>query len=224
MPDGPLIGVSRTSLAGLDRAELADCLEAAGVPAAALRMRTAQLWNWIYQRGATRFDAMTDVARPLRETLAERYDLERPAIAAHQRSRDGTRKWLLRLDDGREVETVYIPEEDRGALCLSSQVGCTLSCSFCYTGTQRLVRNLGGAGDRGPVPGGAGRLRRVARPAHARRRAGAPDALQHRDDGYGRAALQLRERREGAAHRDGPGGPRAVPPADHASPLQASCR
>ena len=132
----------RETLIGLTREELAERLLAVGVPAARVRMRAKQLWHWIYHRGATEFGAMTTMSGALRAALAERYTLARPQAAAEQRSADGTRKWLLRFADGREVETVYIPEEDRGALCISSQVGCTLSCTFCHTGTQRLVRNL----------------------------------------------------------------------------------
>ncbi len=132
----------RESVIGLTRDELADRLRALDVPAERVPMRVKQLWHWIYHRGATEFDAMTTIGGALRGALAERHTLARPGLAAEQRSADGTRKWLLRFADGREVETVYIPEEDRGALCLSSQVGCTLSCTFCHTGTQRLVRNL----------------------------------------------------------------------------------
>ena len=132
----------RESLIGLTRAELAERLQAAGVPPDKLGMRSKQLWHWIYHRGAVEFDAMTTIGGALRAALAERYTLARPQTAAEQRSTDGTRKWLLRFADGREVESVYIPEEDRGALCVSSQVGCTLSCTFCHTGTQRMVRNL----------------------------------------------------------------------------------
>jgi 23S rRNA (adenine2503-C2)-methyltransferase len=132
----------RESLAGLSRDGLRDQLAAAGVPERQLRMRVNQLWGWLYVRGTTSFDVMTDVAKDLRATLAARYSLERPQIVSEQVSVDGTRKWLLRLADGKDVETVYIPEEDRGTLCISSQVGCTLNCTFCHTGTQRLVRNL----------------------------------------------------------------------------------
>jgi 23S rRNA (adenine2503-C2)-methyltransferase len=140
----------KPSLAGLGREGLRAALAAAGVPEKQLRMRVNQLWSWLYVRGATSFDAMTDVAKELRSGLAARYSLERPAIVCEQVSADGTRKWLLRLApqgrDGRppEIETVYIPEADRGTLCISSQVGCTLNCTFCHTGTQRLVRNLTG--------------------------------------------------------------------------------
>ena len=133
---------ARESLIGLTRDELAGRLHAAGVPPERVRMRAKQLWHWIYHRGATEFGAMTTIGGGLRAALAERYTLARPETATEQRSADGTRKWLLRFRDGREVESVYIPEEDRGALCISSQVGCTLSCTFCHTGTQRMVRNL----------------------------------------------------------------------------------
>ncbi len=105
-------------------------------------MRTRQLWHWLYFRGARCLGEMTSIPAALRDRLAAAHEIARPEVSRTQRSVDGTRKWLLRLSDGREVETVYIPEADRGALCLSTQVGCTLSCSFCYTGTQRLVRNL----------------------------------------------------------------------------------
>ncbi len=137
----------RPSLIGLSRPALAEALKAADVPEAQLRMRAGQIWHWLYFRGATDFAAMTNMSKALRETLAERFSLARPEIVAEQVSEDGTRKWLLRfpaLGAGRpvEVETVYIPEEGRGTLCVSSQVGCTLTCTFCHTGTQRMVRNL----------------------------------------------------------------------------------
>jgi 23S rRNA (adenine2503-C2)-methyltransferase len=104
--------------------------------------RARQLWHWIYRRGVTDFAAMTSLSKPFRDKLAARYVLQRPAISRALTSVDGTRKWLVRFADGEEVETVHIPEDDRGTLCVSSQVGCTLTCSFCHTGTQRLVRNL----------------------------------------------------------------------------------
>ncbi len=135
-------GTERESLIGLTREELAARLRDVGVPEDRLRMRAKQLWHWTYHRGAVEFGAMTTIGGTLRAALAERYSLARPEVATEQRASDGTRKWLLRFVDGREVETVYIPEEDRGALCISSQVGCTLSCTFCHTGTQRMVRNL----------------------------------------------------------------------------------
>ncbi len=139
---------AQPSLVGLSRAELADCLGAVGVPPAQRRMRVQQLWHWIYVRGAQSFDAMSNVSKELRARLAERYTLARPEVVVEQVSSDGTRKWLLRLpgehpgERPHEVECVYIPETDRGTLCVSSQVGCTLTCAFCHTGTQRLVRNL----------------------------------------------------------------------------------
>ena len=132
----------RESLVGLSRAALTERLAALGVPERQRRMRVGQLWGWTYVRGVTDFEAMTDIAKDLRATLADHFSLARPGIVSEQVSIDGTRKWLLRLEDGKEVETVYIPEEDRGTLCISSQVGCTLNCPFCHTGTQRLVRNL----------------------------------------------------------------------------------
>lgn len=144
----PDAGPSKPSLAGMTRSRLQLALAAAGVPEKQLRMRLAQLWSWIYVRGVTHFDEMTDVSKDLRRRLDELYTLSRPEIVSEQISVDGTRKWLLRLakrsHEARppEIETVYIPESDRGTLCISSQVGCTLNCSFCHTGTQRLVRNL----------------------------------------------------------------------------------
>ena len=134
------------SLVGRDRAGMADALREVGVPDKQIRMRTGQLWQWIYVHGATDFAQMTNVSKALREALANRYTLERLPVTTEQVSRDGTRKWLIGLpgEMGRthDVETVYIPESDRGTLCVSSQVGCTLNCTFCHTGTQRLVRNL----------------------------------------------------------------------------------
>jgi 23S rRNA (adenine2503-C2)-methyltransferase len=128
-----LVGLSRAALA----AEMADF--------GAEPFRARQLWHWIYHRGVTDFAAMTSLSKGFRERLATQYKLQRPIVSRTLASVDGTRKWLLRFPDGQEVETVHIPEEDRGTLCVSSQVGCTLTCSFCHTGTQRLVRNLGAA-------------------------------------------------------------------------------
>jgi len=145
-PAGP--AAEKRSLAGLTRARLKEALAAGGVPEKQLNMRVNQLWSWMYVRGITRFEDMTDVSKDLRRQLDAIYTLDRPEIISEQISVDGTRKWLLRLakrgHEARppEVETVYIPESDRGTLCISSQVGCTLTCSFCHTGTQRLVRNL----------------------------------------------------------------------------------
>jgi 23S rRNA (adenine2503-C2)-methyltransferase len=137
----------KPSLVGLTRDGLAAALAAASIPERQVRMRAAQIWNWIYLRGVTDFDAMTNVSKELRAKLAASFSITRPEIVTEQISEDGTRKWLFRFPPrgaGRpvEIETVYIPEEGRGTLCLSSQVGCTLSCSFCHTGTQKLVRNL----------------------------------------------------------------------------------
>jgi 23S rRNA (adenine2503-C2)-methyltransferase len=126
------------NLVGMSRAELAEEMAAFG----AEPFRARQLWYWIYHRGVTDFAAMTNLTKGFRERLAQEYVLERPAVSRALVSSDGTRKWLLRFADGQEVETVHIPESDRGALCVSSQVGCTLTCTFCHTGTQRLVRNL----------------------------------------------------------------------------------
>jgi 23S rRNA (adenine2503-C2)-methyltransferase len=126
------------NLVGLGREALAAEVAAFG----AEPFRARQLWHWIYHRGLTDFAAMTSLSKPLRERLAAHYELRRPAISRSLASIDGTRKWLLQFSDGEEVETVHIPEEERGTLCISSQVGCTLTCSFCHTGTQRLVRNL----------------------------------------------------------------------------------
>ena len=132
---------------GLSRVALAEALGEVGVPERQRRMRVQQIWHWLYVRGVEDFDAMTTLSKELRTALAQHFTLARPEIAAEQISVDGTRKWLLRLPgefEGRphDVECVYIPETDRGTLCISSQVGCTLNCSFCHTGTQRLVRNL----------------------------------------------------------------------------------
>ena len=149
-PSGPAAngGERPPSLIGLGREALSARLHGLGVPERALRMRVSQLWHWLYLRGRTDFAEMTNVSKDLRGRLAGAFTLARPEISAEQVSADGTRKWLLRLapgDDGRpgpEIETVYIPEDARGTLCISSQVGCTLTCTFCHTGTQRLVRNL----------------------------------------------------------------------------------
>ncbi len=137
----------RPSLVGLTRGELADSLAAAAVPEKQRQMRMRQIWHWIYHRGAQSFAEMTDISKELRARLDECFVIGRPDVVTEQVSTDGTRKWLIRLlPDGRgqchEVEMVYIPEEDRGTLCISSQVGCTLACTFCHTGTQKLVRNL----------------------------------------------------------------------------------
>jgi 23S rRNA (adenine2503-C2)-methyltransferase len=140
--------LERISLAGLTRPEMGEALRALGLPEREIRMRTAQLWHWIYFRGARDFASMLNVSKALRQRLDDAFTLDLPEVVEEQISSDGTRKWLLRLapvdarDKGAEIECVYIPESDRGTLCVSSQVGCTLNCAFCHTGTQRLVRNL----------------------------------------------------------------------------------
>jgi 23S rRNA (adenine2503-C2)-methyltransferase len=138
----------KPSLVGLSRERLAEALGRVGVPERQRKMRVQQLWHWIYFRGVQSFGEMTSVSKELRALLDAQFTLARPEVVAEQVSVDGTRKWLLRLpgehagENPHEVECVYIPEADRGTLCLSSQVGCTLTCTFCHTGTQRLVRNL----------------------------------------------------------------------------------
>jgi 23S rRNA (adenine2503-C2)-methyltransferase len=142
------VAPDKPSLIGLSRAELAVALGTLGVPEGQRKMRVQQLWHWIYFRGLTSFAEMSSVSKELRSVLADKFTLDRPEVVAEQVSVDGTRKWLLRLpgdpDSGlpHDVECVYIPDTDRGTLCVSSQVGCTLTCTFCHTGTQRLVRNL----------------------------------------------------------------------------------
>ena len=133
---------ARPSLIGLPKPQLRAMLEAFGVPAKEARMRAGQLWGWLYQRGVSDPAEMSNLSKPFRAFLAGEFDLARPEIVSRQLSADGTRKYLLRVAGGHEVEAVYIPEEDRGTLCVSSQVGCTLTCPFCHTGTQKLVRNL----------------------------------------------------------------------------------
>ncbi|MGZ5872250.1 MAG: 23S rRNA (adenine(2503)-C(2))-methyltransferase RlmN [Bradyrhizobium sp.] len=139
---------AKPSLVGLSRAQIAERLGAIGVAPAQRKMRVQQLWHWIYVRGAQEFDEMTSISKEMRGQLEQHFTVARPEVVTELISNDGTRKWLLRLPSGdklekaHEVECVYIPETDRGTLCVSSQVGCTLNCSFCHTGTQRLVRNL----------------------------------------------------------------------------------
>src|SRR5689334_13046991 len=134
--------MTQNSLIGLSVAELTAALEATGLEPKPARMRARQLWNWIYVHGARDFAAMSNLAKEFRAQMAGAFTLARPEIVTEQISEDGTRKWLLRTGPGIEFETVYIPEEDRGTLCVSSQVGCTLNCRFCHTGTQKFVKNL----------------------------------------------------------------------------------
>ena len=136
LPDGPI------NLVGLTRAAMREVLIAHGTPEKQAKMRAGQIWQWIYQWGVRDFHEMTNLAKAYRADLAEKFVIEIPEIVSRQVSADGTRKYLVRLNGGHEVEVVYIPETDRGTLCISSQVGCTLTCSFCHTGTQKLVRNL----------------------------------------------------------------------------------
>ena len=136
LPDGP------TNLVGLTRAQMRDVLIEHGTPEKQAKMRVGQIWQWIYEKGVRDFAVMSNLAKTYRAELAEHFVIEVPEVVSKQVSLDGTRKYLMRIAGGHEVETVYIPEEDRGTLCISSQVGCTLTCSFCHTGTQKLVRNL----------------------------------------------------------------------------------
>ena len=136
----PLLDANgKRPLIGLFLSELEDVFKEMGWP----KFRAKQVWHWIYQRGVSDFEEMGNVPKDIRAVLIEQFTIARPEIITEQKSVDGTMKWLLRMSDGQEVETVFIPEEKRGTLCISSQVGCTLSCKFCHTGTQALVRNLG---------------------------------------------------------------------------------
>ena len=136
LPDGPV------NLVGLTREGMREALIAAGTPEKQAKMRVGQIWQWIYQWGVRDFDAMTNLAKAYRADLNEKFVIALPEVVTRQVSEDGTRKYLMRIAGGHEVEVVYIPEDSRGTLCVSSQVGCTLTCSFCHTGTQKLVRNL----------------------------------------------------------------------------------
>ena len=128
----------KTNLLGLTKAEIKSLLNTINLP----NFRASQIWNWIYRSGTVDFNEMTNISKDLRSLLSQNFNIWRPKISSTHQSQDGTIKWLLKLDDGNEVETVWIPDEERGTLCISSQVGCTLTCKFCHTGTQRLVRNL----------------------------------------------------------------------------------
>ena len=129
---------TRQNLVGMSHTEILDALAAFDVE----RYRADQIYSWVYAKGARDFDAMTNLSKDLRAHLPEAFRIDRPGVSVDQQSVDGTRKWLLDFEDKNAAETVYIPEPGRGTLCVSSQVGCTLTCSFCHTGTQRLVRNL----------------------------------------------------------------------------------
>ena len=130
------------SLVGLTKKEIKDSLRKLDIPDQQLNMRVNQIWGWVYNKGINSIDEMTTLSLDLREELKKYHNLKRPQISDEQISKDGTKKWLLKFNDGSEVETVFIPDDERGTLCVSSQVGCTLNCTFCHTGTQRLVRNL----------------------------------------------------------------------------------
>ncbi len=132
----------KRNILGLSRSELKEALLEIGVPEKQANMRTKQIWGWIYHHGVADFDRMLNVSKTVRQQLADHFIIKRPDIVEAQYSTDGTRKYLIRFADGNEAEAVYIPEDDRGTLCISSQVGCTLNCKFCHTGTMRLVRNL----------------------------------------------------------------------------------
>ena len=132
------LSTEKVDILGLTAEELETTIRAEGLPA----FRARQIWRWVWRHGVTRFEDMTDLARPVREQLSAGFMVSRPRVSRRMQSTDGTVKWLLRFPDGNEAETVYIPEDDRGTLCISSQVGCTLTCTFCHTGTQKLVRNL----------------------------------------------------------------------------------
>jgi 23S rRNA (adenine2503-C2)-methyltransferase len=136
LPEGPV------NLVGLTREALKEALITAGTPERQVKMRLGQLWQWIYEKGVRDFEQMTNLSKDYRAFLADHFVIAIPEVVSKQVSTDGTRKYLVRIAGGHEVETVYIPESDRGTLCISSQVGCTLTCSFCHTGTQKLVRNL----------------------------------------------------------------------------------
>ncbi|WP_298304370.1 23S rRNA (adenine(2503)-C(2))-methyltransferase RlmN [uncultured Erythrobacter sp.] len=132
----------RIDLIGLPRPRIRELFAEAGLDARQAKLRSKQVFHWLYHRGVTDFEAMTDIAKTMRPWLAERFVIGRPNVVEAQHSSDGTRKWLLQTDDGHDFEMVFIPDADRGTLCVSSQVGCTLNCTFCHTGTMRLVRNL----------------------------------------------------------------------------------
>jgi 23S rRNA (adenine2503-C2)-methyltransferase len=132
----------RVDLIGLPKKRIAGLFADAGLDARQAKLRAKQVFHWLYHRGVTEFEAMTDIAKTMRPWLAERFVIGRPGVVEAQHSSDGTRKWLLRTEDGHDFEMVFIPDADRGTLCVSSQVGCTLNCRFCHTGTMRLVRNL----------------------------------------------------------------------------------
>ena len=132
----------KSDLIGLSQSEIYESLIANDLIEAKDKFRAKQIWHWIYNKGETDFEKMSSISKELRSALPKFYQIKRPTIQTHEKSIDGTQKWLFKLHDGNLIETVFIPEDNRGTLCVSSQVGCTLNCTFCYTGTQKLVRNL----------------------------------------------------------------------------------
>ncbi len=176
------------NLVGMTRDGMRDALIAAGTPEKQAKMRVGQIWQWIYHWGVRDFAVMTNLSKDFRALLAEKFVIAVPEVVTRQVSEDGTRKYLVRIAGGHEVEVVYIPETDRGTLCISSQVGCTLTCTFCHTGTQKLVRNLTTAEIIGQVMvarDDLGEWPEQGAPNQER----SPAVVEHRADGYGRAAL-----------------------------------
>ena len=187
----------KPSLIGLTRAQMGEALRGVGIADKQVKMRVQQIWHWLYVRGISDFADMRNISKDLIALLEEHFTIARPEMVEEQISNDGTRKWLFRFPPrgaGRpvEIETVYIPEEGRGTLCVSSQVGCTLTCSFCHTGTQKLVRNLTAEEIVSQLAGRARPAGRFSQSRHADWRdcsLRGPPCLQHRHDGHGRAAL-----------------------------------
>ena len=182
LPEG-----GRVNLVGLTRDQMREAFLAAGTAEKQLKMRVGQVWQWIYYWGIRDFDQMTNLAKDYRALLAENFVIELPQVVTRQVSGDGTRKYLVRIAGGHEVEVVYIPETDRGTLCISSQVGCTLTCSFCHTGTQKLVRNLTAGEIVGQVMLARDDLGEW--PVKGAAQARGPGDQQCRADGHGRAAV-----------------------------------
>ena len=188
---------SKPSLVGMSKDELLAVLADAGIPQKQLKMRVSQIWHWLYIRGVSDFADMKNLSKDFRALLEEKFDISRPKIVEEQISNDGTRKWLMQfpsLGAGKpvEVETVYIPEEGRGTLCISSQVGCTLTCSFCHTGTQKACTQPHFGRDFAAIAGSARSSRRLSRqrhPCRSHRSLGRSQGLQHCYDGNGRTPL-----------------------------------
>ncbi|MEO6151768.1 MAG: 23S rRNA (adenine(2503)-C(2))-methyltransferase RlmN [Croceibacterium sp.] len=175
----------RVDVMGLTRPQIAALFAEAGLDPKQAKLRAKQVFHWLYHRGVTGFDAMTDIAKTMRPWLAERFVIGRPEVVEAQHSSDGTRKWLLRTDDGHDFEMVFIPDETRGTLCVSSQVGCTLNCRFCHTGTMRLVRNLTPGEIVGQVMLARDALGEWPNAATSSRRTLGPRAVEHDDEDPG---------------------------------------